>query len=57
MLRNTLEKLKNDERGRGGIGLLGLLVVVGLVLLVFPEPATTGIGGLIIIAAIILFFL
>lgn len=57
MSRKTLEKFGSDERGRGGLGLLGLLVVVGLVLLIFPEPATSGIGLFIIILAIVLFML
>jgi hypothetical protein len=57
MSDNMLEKFRTDERGRGGLGLLGLLVVIGLVLLIFPEPATSGIGLFIIVLAIIMFML
>lgn len=44
-----------DERGGDGWwdeGLVGLLLVAGLALLLFPEPATSGIGvGLLSVGA------
>lgn len=61
MFDDTLERFRSDERGRvggrGGVGLLGLLVIVGLILLVFPEPATSGIGVLLLVIALILLLL
>ncbi|WP_227377133.1 hypothetical protein [Haladaptatus halobius] len=36
-----------------GLGLVGLLLIAGIILFVFPEPATSGIGVMLIIAAVI----
>lgn len=36
-----------------GLGLVGLLLVVGIVLFLFPEPATSGLGVALIVIAII----
>lgn len=36
------------------LGLVGLLLVVGVVLFVFPEPATSGLGILLIATAVVL---
>lgn len=55
MFDEPLETFADDDRGR--IGLLGLLVVVGIVLLVFPEPVTSGIGGVVLVAALLLYLL
>jgi len=41
------------SRNLGGLGLVGLLLVIGLVLFLFPEPATSGIGVTLIVIAII----
>lgn len=37
----------------GGLGLVGLLLLIGLILFVFPEPATSGLGVTIIVIALI----
>lgn len=37
-----------------GLGLVGLLFVAGAILFFFPEPATSGIGVMLIIAAVII---
>jgi hypothetical protein len=36
------------------LGLVGLLLLVGIVLFLFPEPATSGIGIALIVAALVL---
>lgn len=37
----------------GGLGLVGLLLLIGLILFLFPEPATSGLGVTIIVIALI----
>ncbi|WP_433634057.1 hypothetical protein [Halomicrococcus sp. NG-SE-24] len=37
-----------------GLGLVGLLLVAGGILFFFPEPATSGIGVMLIIAAVVI---
>lgn len=49
MARNT------GGGGIAGLGLVGLLFLVGIVLFLFPEPATSGIGMTLIIIGVIVF--
>lgn len=37
-----------------GLGLVGLLLLAGIILFIFPEPATSGIGVMLIIVAVII---
>jgi hypothetical protein len=39
------------------LGGVSLLIVIGVLLLVFPEPATSGIGLLLLLVALILWVL
>ncbi|WP_254534526.1 hypothetical protein [Halomarina litorea] len=41
-------------RNIGGLGLVGLLLVIGIVLFLFPEPVTSGLGISLIVAAVVL---
>ncbi|MFC4359170.1 hypothetical protein ACFO0N_14580 [Halobium salinum] len=36
------------------LGLVGLLLLVGIILFLFPEPATSGIGITLIVVALVL---
>lgn len=36
-----------------GLGLVGLLLIAGIILFIFPEPATSGLGITLIVIAII----
>lgn len=55
MLRVELTPTRGHMvRNIGGLGLVGLLLVVGVVLFLFPEPLTSGLGGTLIAAAVLL---
>ena len=41
----------------GGTGLASLLIIVGIILFIFPEPATSGLGVLLILVGILLWLL
>ena len=43
--------------GLGGAGLAGLLILVGLVLFIFPEPATSGLGVILMLIGVLLWLL
>lgn len=52
MSRNT-SRFSGISRTAGGIGLGGLLVLVGLVLFIIPEPATSGLGVALMVLGLI----
>jgi hypothetical protein len=36
-----------------GLGIVGLLLIAGIILFVFPEPATSGLGITLVVVAVI----
>lgn len=52
MVRN-----RSTSGGLGGVGLAGLLILVGLVLFIFPEPATSGLGVVLMVLGVLLWLL
>lgn len=62
MSERSQRSLVDDTRGRGrlgrgGLGLGGLLLIVGIILFVIPEPATSGIGIVLILLGLLLLLL
>lgn len=53
-VRSVASGRADMESTRGSIGLVGLLLLLGVVLFVFPEPATSGFGVTIILVAIVI---
>lgn len=47
------EDLSCMARNFGSLGLVGLLIVIGIILFLFPEPATSGLGITLIVLALI----
>ena len=53
MARNT----RGGKLGSAGFGLGGLLILVGLVLFIIPEPATSGLGVVLMVLGVLLWLL
>jgi hypothetical protein len=48
---------RSTRGGLGGVGLAGLLIIVGLILFIFPEPATSGLGVILMLIGVLLWLL